>query len=422
MNCPKCGFDQPEGGNECARCGIVLAKARRAPPAPAGPVTEFYSPAPAASAAQSDERNPRGVWFSLALVVIVIGLVAGSVMVARGLRKDVLGELTRAAEASAPEAPGQAQAAAAGPGSAPAQPAQGKTPARPPVDFEMLLLTTHPENGAVKTSYPVWHENIGGYQQAVRERGPELAPMMVYFYTDWCPHCKYVNTVLWPDPGVAASLDHVVKVRINSEASEAEEALERQYGRPAIPTCYFHAAGEAAYKMINCGDPMTPADFSGQMTGLLSGGASLKVADTLRKQRRLPEALATANRVMEARSDDAEAFLFRGYIYHDMGKDDAAERDYLNAIKLDPHNIWSYRGLDEVWLKQGRPLDVVAAWSHFLQFEPRSGEGYLERAGTWQHAGDMAHVREDLQKGCTAGEKRACRHLEEMGPAPAANG
>ena len=38
MNCPKCGFEQPDGGVECARCGIIFSRFRGSAPAVEAPV------------------------------------------------------------------------------------------------------------------------------------------------------------------------------------------------------------------------------------------------------------------------------------------------------------------------------------------------------------------------------------------------
>ena len=34
MQCPKCGFEQPDGLRECRRCGVIFAKSQHAEPEP----------------------------------------------------------------------------------------------------------------------------------------------------------------------------------------------------------------------------------------------------------------------------------------------------------------------------------------------------------------------------------------------------
>lgn len=57
MNCPKCGFQQPES-SECLSCGIIFAKYR--PDAAPPPAAERQPPAPAEVAEPSPFREPIG--------------------------------------------------------------------------------------------------------------------------------------------------------------------------------------------------------------------------------------------------------------------------------------------------------------------------------------------------------------------------
>jgi hypothetical protein len=69
MQCPKCGFLQPDRVIECGKCGVIIAKAMKAQQSPAE-----GRPAPASSTLSeaSDEKNP------LSLTAIVLLLVVAN--------------------------------------------------------------------------------------------------------------------------------------------------------------------------------------------------------------------------------------------------------------------------------------------------------------------------------------------------------
>jgi hypothetical protein len=61
--CPKCSFEQPDGGAECLRCGVVFARLLDAQEAGGG----MYRPVPASLRAE-EEEEPRGLeWWKAVL-------------------------------------------------------------------------------------------------------------------------------------------------------------------------------------------------------------------------------------------------------------------------------------------------------------------------------------------------------------------
>ncbi|MBZ5637950.1 MAG: zinc ribbon domain-containing protein [Acidobacteriia bacterium] len=70
MYCPKCGFEQPEGGAECPRCGIVFARFEGAGPGPRAP-----GPAAAGSDVRpidGDGWRALGIGAGAAIVVFLV--------------------------------------------------------------------------------------------------------------------------------------------------------------------------------------------------------------------------------------------------------------------------------------------------------------------------------------------------------------
>ena len=93
MLCPKCGFEQDDGGEECSRCGVIFRKVRSRPPTELEEGAEGLPP-PSAGAASDAAREAEGitlrglflppqrevslVWF-VGRVLVFLGLGAWSV-------------------------------------------------------------------------------------------------------------------------------------------------------------------------------------------------------------------------------------------------------------------------------------------------------------------------------------------------------
>jgi len=68
-------------------------------------------------------------------------------------------------------------------------------------------------------------------------------PVLVYFYTDWCPYCREFDDQLVAAPEVDTYLREIVAVRINPELGAAEAELARRYGINGFPALYVHPRG-----------------------------------------------------------------------------------------------------------------------------------------------------------------------------------
>jgi thiol-disulfide isomerase/thioredoxin len=83
-----------------------------------------------------------------------------------------------------------------------------------------------------------WLEDASGYRRAVELQRELKAPLIVYFYTDWCPYCHRLATDYFPNPAVDAYLRTVVKVRINPEHGPAEREIADRYDVQGYPRFY----------------------------------------------------------------------------------------------------------------------------------------------------------------------------------------
>lgn len=84
MQCPKCGFEQPDGAVECAKCGVIIAKAMRpASPRPAAPARSAAPPAaPAAPPFPSSEPPAAPDPAATPAMVLLIGLTLAAFIAA----------------------------------------------------------------------------------------------------------------------------------------------------------------------------------------------------------------------------------------------------------------------------------------------------------------------------------------------------
>ena len=83
-----------------------------------------------------------------------------------------------------------------------------------------------------------WLEGASGYNRAVELQRQLKVPLIVYFYTDWCPYCRDLDNEYLPHPAVQAYLRGVVKVRINPENGPAEREIGNRYDVTGYPRFY----------------------------------------------------------------------------------------------------------------------------------------------------------------------------------------
>ena len=100
-----------------------------------------------------------------------------------------------------------------------------------------------------------WYEDAAGYEYALRRQRSDHAPVLVYFRTDWCPHCRVLDGLL-DAPEVRSRLSDYLKVRINPEHGAAERRLfEKEYGSRGYPALFLRADGRGAARLSTGGPP-----------------------------------------------------------------------------------------------------------------------------------------------------------------------
>jgi thiol:disulfide interchange protein len=100
-----------------------------------------------------------------------------------------------------------------------------------------------------------WYEDATGYEEALRQQKVLHAPMLVYFRTDWCPHCRAFDRLL-EDPKVRSQISPYIKVRLNPEHGKAEkEIFEGRFGAMGFPALFFQDSDTASPSRISAKGP-----------------------------------------------------------------------------------------------------------------------------------------------------------------------
>ena len=216
--CPRCGLEQSQAA-DCINCGVVFAKVGREP-----------SPRPVGAAAVASQ--PRSS--------LIGGLLLAALAIAVALLFLPRSPAPEPPVASAPEAEETASAQARS--EAPAvETAAAEEPAFP----EPLPKERRPAR------FPtVWYEGATGYQKAMKEAREDGTPVAVYFYTDWCGYCKQLDEGLLSQPRVQEPFRYIVKVKINPEQGQAEQAIANEYGVNGFPSFFILPSADGKARRV----------------------------------------------------------------------------------------------------------------------------------------------------------------------------
>ncbi|HVR28410.1 MAG TPA: thioredoxin fold domain-containing protein [Thermoanaerobaculia bacterium] len=115
-----------------------------------------------------------------------------------------------------------------------------------------------------------WLQGAEGLFGAIESLNGEraAAPMVVYFYTDWCGYCRQFERELLGTPEVKKHLEDVLAVRINPESGAPEREIAEYYGVAGYPAFFVHSGRSRTLSrvermLVEQGRPrlMTPDEF-----------------------------------------------------------------------------------------------------------------------------------------------------------------
>ena len=111
-----------------------------------------------------------------------------------------------------------------------------------------------------------WLRDAPGYERALQLQRDLGVPLVVYFYADWCPYCRDLDSQYLPAPPVTEFLKGVVKVRINPEHGRPEREIANQFGVTGYPSFFVISKRSSLPAKLNpfrrSGANLTPAEFA----------------------------------------------------------------------------------------------------------------------------------------------------------------
>ena len=130
----------------------------------------------------------------------------------------------------------------------------------------VVILATTPCLTASATPNDRWLFGSTGYARALELQREMKLPLVVYFYTDWCPYCRDLDNDYLTSAPVREYLRGVVKVRINPEHGPAERDIAKQYGVRGYPAFFvissLSASPRAVHPFRRNARNLTPAEFA----------------------------------------------------------------------------------------------------------------------------------------------------------------
>ena len=252
------------------------------------------------------------------------------------------------------------------------------------------------------------------------------APLLLYVYTDWCPHCRGLERSSLYRPETDALLRGVLKVRLNPEHGAAAKALSGELEVTGFPTLLlFSAPGREARDLRTTrlvGDrhrPMTPAALADEVTATLKKEAQrLMVDGHLRFEADdRTEARKLLDRALRLDPRNDQAFYWRARVRLADGERDEAVTDLRLAAALAPKQPHAWLGLGEEALRRRCFADTASVATTLLgvaRVKRQKAQAHGLHAGALLGQGDVDGARREAEQACRLGLEDACGLLERM--------
>lgn len=103
-----------------------------------------------------------------------------------------------------------------------------------------------------------------------------------------------------------------------------------------------------------------------------------------------------------------EAHYWRGRAHLKSGADDAALKDFEQAVALDSGHLESYRNINYILGGRSEWARLVAHWNAYLARKPDDADALFERARAHHKAGDQTAALRDARAACDRGNRVGC--------------
>ncbi|HVQ28810.1 MAG TPA: thioredoxin family protein [Vicinamibacteria bacterium] len=270
---------------------------------------------------------------------------------------------------------------------------------------------------------PYWLTGASGYEDAVRRRQASSAPLVLYFFTDWCPYCKAVDRDLFSSAEADRYMSRaVVRVRINPEEGDAERRLADQFHVTGYPTFLVLPASStdpqrcSLFREGRDRKPASPQQLQDRIEAENLRNAQRLIREGYERRRAGDPAGAVAllDQAVAAAPQEADGWLQRAYAREEQGALDGALADYGIVALLRKDSIAHERAVYDL-LQAKRFDEAVACATEWMEREPRGLKPVRQRAWAHHQRGDEIRAREDAQRCCALGDHAACAVASPIG-------
>jgi thioredoxin-related protein len=232
------------------------------------------------------------------------------------------------------------------------------------------------------------------WDEALKAASREDKPIILYFYVDWCPHCRRMEQEVFADPEFNHYYQNQVWMHLNAENSREGNRLARKFGARGFPaTLVMNSKGELLGRFYG---GMGLDQFMARIDRILGQAAPARdEADTARASPTQAQSPATSGRKPLAESIQSENQRDTAALSKKQPVLDALEKkDYRGALQLLRDMVYSIpegSEQDELLFLMGCAYFQLKDWpssQHYisvvLEHQPDHAEAkdYLEKLKT----------------------------------------
>jgi thioredoxin-like negative regulator of GroEL len=266
---------------------------------------------------------------------------------------------------------------------------------------------------------PRWLDGAAGFAEAVEHQRTSRAPLLLYFYTDWCGYCRQVERDVFSLAEFDATFGRsAIRVRVNPEASQEDRRLGDRFGVSGYPSFFVMPPGLT--DGIRCSlfgeaeggrrqEAFSPVELRRQIDDqtLQYARRLIRSGFDLREAGDLAGAARALDRAVLAAPDEPEAWLHRGIVRQKLGLLDDALSDYARVAALRSDGL-AHDHAVHLLLGSRRFDDAVACATDWLERAPDDVRALRQRSRAHRGRQDLVRAREDRAQACALGDQASC--------------